>query len=271
MNSPATAPHSTFSLRRLVARFPLTIFYVLAYALSWWSAPFGGLIPHGPMLAAIAVLALTEGRAGPAGLWRQFARVRVPWVWYVAAPGLIVLVHALALAIYLAAGGSLPGAGQVDARFLLGLWPLLLLGGQWEEPGWTGYALPRLQARYAHLARGALVASLIVGLLRGLWHLPLVLMGAIPWYDALFLALAMQIVITWMYNRTGGSLLLVMLFHLASNIAGAIVPQLLGGNFNAYYPVFVAVSAGLALAVVAAAGPALGGRGAPEPAAQPEA
>jgi hypothetical protein len=182
---------------------------------------------------------------------------------YVIARGLIALTHAAGLAIYGLRGGAFPGAGQVEwAGLLLGLWPLLLLGGQWEEPGWTGYALPRFQARYAHLAHAPLVASLIVGLLRGLWHLPLVLTGAIPWYDALFLSLAMQFVITWMYNRTGGSVLIVFLFHLASNLGGAIMPQLLGGDVMAYYPYFVAVSVLVALVITAVSWPSLGWQGA---------
>jgi uncharacterized protein len=74
------------------------------------------------------------------------------------------------------------------------------LGGGFEEPGWRGFALPRLQRRHSPL-----VATLLLGLLWGLWHTPL--------YGPLgfVLPLVLAFYYTWLYNRTGSVLLCILL------------------------------------------------------------
>jgi uncharacterized protein len=150
MNTAVAKSQPTVGLRHILGRYPLTIFFLLAYALSWWSIPFGGQIPHGPAVAAVLVLALTEGRRGLAALWRQFTHWRVAWYWYLAAPGIVVGYHLVALILNLLRDATLLESAALDGgRVLLALLPLLVLGGQWEELGWCGYALPRLQQRFA--------------------------------------------------------------------------------------------------------------------------
>jgi hypothetical protein len=114
----------------------------------------------------------------------------------------------------------------------------------WEEPGWTGFALPLLQSRYANSPYGLLLASLHLGVIRAVWHLPLVIYGAIPWYDAVFFAMAFQFLITWLFNRTGGSVLIVMLFHLTSNVVGGgiMVPLFSGSDYARFYMLFIAMA-----------------------------
>jgi hypothetical protein len=119
----------------------------------------------------------------------------------------------------------------------------------WEEPGWTGYALPLLQNRYGNRSLGLLMASLHMGVIRAVWHLPLVLSGAIPWYDMVFFEmLAFQFLITWLFNHTGGSVLIVMLFHLTSNIlsGGIMVPLFSGPDYTRFYVLFTAAASLLA-------------------------
>jgi membrane protease YdiL (CAAX protease family) len=162
----------------LVKRYRLTTFFVLAYALSWWAwILYGlGILPNpiasfGPFLAALVVLALTEGKTGVLGLFRRMIRWRVPPSWYAVALLLPALLAAIAAGLNILLGAQ-PAAAQLSA------WPqifptfaLLLLipgfGGAWEEPGWRGYAVPRLQR-----GRSALVAALILGALIAGWHLP---------------------------------------------------------------------------------------------------
>src|SRR5262245_27108894 len=114
MNTSVAKPRSAFGLRRLLGRYPLTTFFVLTYALSWWSIPFGGQIPHGPALAAVVVLAVTEGRRGLSDLWRQFTRWRVGWYWYLAAPGIVVGYHLVALVLNLLRGATLADVTTLD-------------------------------------------------------------------------------------------------------------------------------------------------------------
>jgi hypothetical protein len=260
MNTPTIKRSALYIPSHIVGRFPLTTFFLLAYLLSWWSILWSGQIAHGPMLACLIVLALTEGRAGLERWWRHFTHWRVKWYWWLVAPGIVVGYQLAALLLNLLMGTTLTSTTQFRGwHLLIQLWPLLLVGGQWEEPGWCGYALPRLQSRFAHHAYGPLLASLILGLLRGVWHLPLFALGYIPWFDVLFLSLAMQFIASWLYNRTQGSLPVVMLFHLTSNIAGAVMPLIFtSADYGLHSALFVALACLWALVIVVAEGPALG-------------
>jgi membrane protease YdiL (CAAX protease family) len=97
-----------------------------------------------------------------------------------------------------------------------------MTGGINEESGWRGFALPRLQARYSVLA-----SSLIVGVLWALWHLPYDLAqenwrGSLAWFleYRLFWRVIFGVILTWLYNRTNGSLLAPVLFHPVMNTFG---------------------------------------------------
>ena len=234
-------------MRQLIARHPLTAFFGLAYALSWWSAPLAGgqLIPHGPALAAVILLALGEGRGGLARLGRQLARWRVGWRWYLVAPGIVTAYTLGALLLNRLLGAAVVDAGRLRSVGFLAplLLDLLLLGGMWEEPGWSGYALPRLQARWAGRPYGLVRASLVLGALRAAWHLPLLLYGHVPVFE-IALALAFQVIIAWLYNRTAGSVPIVMLFHLTSNVLGGgiVGPLFAGDDHLRYYGLIVGLA-----------------------------
>jgi len=201
------------TISNVVKRYPLVTFLVLAYALSWWSVPLAGFpLPYGPMLAAIIVLAFSAGKAGLKGLFRQATYWRVGWIWYLIAPGIVIAFSAGALGLNLLLGAPLaPSYEPVSGVILLEAALVSLLFGMWEEPGWTGYALPRLRA-----GRSLLLATLMLAVFRTLWHLPLFLGGSIPWSD-IMLNVAAQIFISWLYYRTNRSLLIVMLLHYSSN------------------------------------------------------
>jgi hypothetical protein len=128
---------------------------------------------------------------------------------------------------------------------------LLLLGGLWEEPGWSGYALPTLQKRFAGRSNGALLATLGTGVFRAIWHLPLFIYGHIPWYDFLIFSFAFQIMISWLYNGSRGSVLIVMIFHFSSNISGAIMSSVFtGAEMTSYYSLFVTLAWVIALIIL---------------------
>lgn len=239
-------------LRRIVGRHPLTTFFVLTYALSWWAAPLtdGKVLAHGPAIAAVVVLAISRGRPGLSGLWRQMKHWRVGWRWYLIASGIIATYLLAGVLVSLALGATINGSEAMAIGALAALiFELLLLGGLWEEPGWSGYSLPALQARYAGRRHGLLKASLVMGILRGLWHVPLVIYGFIPWFDALFFSMAFQLILTWLYNRTEGSLPVVMLAHLTSNVVGGgiVLGLFTGSDRTTYYVAFIAMAGLMAL------------------------
>ena len=246
------------TLQDFLKRYAIVLFFPLAYLLSWWSVLVpqagGGILPHGPALAALILIALTEGRAGLSVWWRRIINWRVNWIWYLAAPAILIAFHFGGAAINLLLGATLQPLEWSR------VWPsvivLLFLGGQWEEPGWTAYALPKLQGRFAGRP---LFASAILGALRAVWHLPLMFSGAIPWYDVLFLSFAFQLLISWIYNRTNGSALIVILFHFTSNVLGMLTHQLFtGADYTRHYILFIGVSFVLTSIFVARIGQRLG-------------
>jgi membrane protease YdiL (CAAX protease family) len=247
----------------VVRRHPLIAFFVLAYAFSWWPWPLyalglspGAIVGFGPFFAAVVVLALTGGKAGVMILLRRMVRWRVVPLWYAAALLLPVAIALGATVLNVLLGARPPSSAE------LGAWPSLIptyfllllipgIGGAWEEPGWRGYALPKLQ-----VGRSALLASLILGVVWAFWHLPLMVASVIPWSDIAYVTVQ-SVVYAWLFNNTNGSVLLVMLFHTMNNVIS-------GGFFHAMFSgsdwvrmgwLLVALWCAVALIVVIVNGP----------------
>jgi uncharacterized protein len=221
---------------RAVRRRPLIAFFALAYALSWWPAILYALdlspqpiVGFGPFLAAVVVLAITHGKTGVVTLLRRMVQWRVGPRWYAIALLLPVAIEVAAAGLNLLAGAQPPSS--VELSGWTGLLPTFLflllvpgIGGAWEEPGWRGYALPRLQ-----VGRSALSASLILWAGIVVWHLPLFLVGEIHWSDILFI-LGFVVVFNWIFNNTGGSVLILMLMHAMNNtISGGFISPMFSG------------------------------------------
>jgi membrane protease YdiL (CAAX protease family) len=235
----------------MLKQYPLIAFFTLAYAGSWiiWlpmvlagnnvllapSAVTPGLrflltvlAPFaGPTFAAFIVTAANGGKTGVRALLGRFVQSRFGLPWYlVALAGPPLLLMLSVAAVYGAA--ALPPLAeqglQIGAAYMITLVVNLFIGGiLGEEPGWRGFALPRLQARY-----GALVGSILLGVLWSLWHVPLILTpGGITWTGSfvLYVALliAFTIIHTWLYNGTQASLLAVMLLHATINTSTRLI------------------------------------------------
>jgi membrane protease YdiL (CAAX protease family) len=264
-----TAPTKS-RLSSLIQRHPLASFFVLAYGISWtlW-LPFAGtgstaglrLIPLAlgslvPSAVAIWLVALLHGKAGVKVLFRRLRIWRVGIGWWVA----VVLLStpaaaAVGLSVLLGADApdvavTIPG---VVFLFLFSIFPGSAGG---EELGWRGFALPNLQAR-----RSALAASVVLGVAWGFWHLPLYLIGTdnrplmlfAPW---VMLTIALSVILTWMYNGTGGSLLIVVLFHAGINLPLTLLYEPLEDQIALPFLIYAALMALVAAVVVAATGPA---------------
>jgi membrane protease YdiL (CAAX protease family) len=218
--------------------FPLK-YFALAFAITWvfWvpaALEARGLIPSlpipatflgafGPLLAAVVVTAQDDGRVGLRSLLGRVLRWRVPPIWYGVTILGPILLYLTAMALNVALGGQPP-----DLEAMIGALPIVLAISVYmliavalgEEVGWRGYALPALQARYS-----ALLASVILGVMWALWHLPLffnpdTIYGNLPFVVQLALQVPLAILLTWVYNSTQGSVLMVMLFHAVFNAGG---------------------------------------------------
>ena len=227
--SPGPAPPADDrGVRGLFRRHPLAAFFVLTFAISWMFVPAGGFLPFGPLVAALIVLPLAEGRSGLTDLGRRMIRWRVGAKWYVLAIALPLGATLVAVGLNVALGAPVSGLDDLDPWYLLiGLFFLRLInpvdGPMGEEPGWRGFALPRLQAN-----RSPLMASLILGLIVAVWHLPLVFLPDEELPPIFLLGtVGITFVYTWIFNHTGGSVLMTLVAHSAQ---GVIAFSALGFN-----------------------------------------
>ncbi len=228
---PAQAPTA-------IQRHPLSIFLVIAYAVTWaiavplalgahgllnWKLPqaIHYLAQFGPAAAAIIVTALTSGRDGLRELGTRAVKWRVGAKWLLIAAGSPIALFTVAALIARFVDGqwlNLWDLGNVN--FLPAIGPAALpmwfvTNGLGEEIGWRGFALPRLQERHR-----ALTATLILAVFWALWHVPAFFyvptyrdMGARGAPGFFFGLLSGAILFTWLYNSTGGSILMVAIWH----------------------------------------------------------
>jgi hypothetical protein len=190
-------------------------------------APIGGLLflpgTIVPSLVAIGLSARANGRTGVADLLRGIAKWRLPLKWYLFALSYMALIKLTSALMYRVVRGEWPVFGQVP-------WYLLALAIVFstpvqagEEIGWRAYALPRLVKQV-----GLGWASVILGVVWACWHLPFFFIPgsdnfgrSFPLY--LLAVTAISVAMTWLYWRTRGSLLLIMLMHASINNSAGIV------------------------------------------------
>ena len=249
------------SVRSRVARHELGLFFVLAFGLSWAIWPLvllnpdsSPLVPFGPLIAAVIVTALTGGWRGVAALLKQLGHWRVNPVWYAVALIGPFALTALAGAVAVAAGAPSPGLGVYSdwSGILTSLVATALIIGIFEEVGWRGFALPRMQRDHS-----ALSAALVLGMIWAVWHLPELVSDPserelVPY---LLTLLAYSVLITWLYNSTRGNLPIVILFHAAINTAAKFLMPEFEGRYEATaWWCYAALYVLAAVAVIAVSG-----------------
>lgn len=262
--------------RAILRRHWLSAGLLLMFALTWpLDLARAGVLPFqvpyavylflgwGFVFAALIMTGLTLGRPAVVGLLRRYLIWRVGWRWYLVAfllyPAIFlsaVTLDALRIATPVDFSATLAGAFfGPSSNLLLFVLPFFLFEAvsNGEEIGWRGYVLPRLLARHS-----ALRASLILGLIWGIWHLPKYLgPGSGPFALFMVKTFGDAILYTWLYNNTRGSLLLTTILHAAGNTAGFFLPMantLSGDNIGALVIAVVLISL-IAVVVTVHAGP----------------
>jgi len=114
-------------------------------------------------------------------------------------------------------GQPFPAFGQFQWGSVILMFGIMMLNNVWEEIGWRGFALPRLQNQFSDLK-----IILIMGLLWNLWHLPLMLnpasgLSILPWYEQVVFFISLTVILTWLHQNTRQSLLYVTIFHAGAN------------------------------------------------------
>lgn len=184
------------------------------------------LSPFGPTIGAFVLTAINEGRAGIITLWKRFWNLKIRWPWLLVVflwwPTLRLITN---LVGQILTGESNPILLHPDQVWIF-IPPLIIStfinGGMSEEFGWRGYALPRLQAKF-----NALTSSVLLGIIEGLWHYPLIIIGT--WWQndtvlmLIFWFIVTDVLRTWIFNNTNGNLLAAMLFHGMGNTQSDII------------------------------------------------
>ena len=252
MNTSMASKRSTSaskSLGQLMRQHPLFFYFFLAYAISWilfipyvlaeWGALQGDytifyiLHTFGPALATIVVTAAIAGKIGLHDLRQRVRQWYAPWQWYLF---ILLGIPALVLLGIVLQPGALAGFHDLTPLLLVG-YPFYFVatffggGPLGEEVGWRGFALPRMQSRF-----GPLWGTLLLGLLWSCWHLSDFLTASkgggqgtgwttfltnFPVFTLAVVSLA--VVMTWIYNHTGGSIFIAILAHTSVNIVEALL------------------------------------------------
>ena len=221
----------------------LTLFFILLFAVCWigtipmvlssWSstklpstvAMLQMLMLFGPGIVAVFVTGMNEGRSGVRKLLARFLKWRANIIWY-----LIVLLGPLVLCLASRQISLLLGSNVLrlqplsDVLMTFATTFVVYFFLNTEEVAWRGYALPQLQERF-----GITTATFILGIIWGVFHLPLFLMkgghpAGYPFPLYLLMTLAMTFAFTWVFKNTNGSLLLVHLLHQSLNAWAEAIP-----------------------------------------------
>jgi membrane protease YdiL (CAAX protease family) len=235
----------------LIKRHPVLSYFILTLLISWGSlllimGPRGFIgvsdVPPeqtpllilgmllGPTIAGLLMTGLMHGRSGFSELFARLRHWRVGVVWYlIAILTAPALVAGASLVLSPSSPGYVPSVVTSSEKVTLLVFGLVAgaLVGIFEELGWTGFAIPRLRRRFGILATGV-----IVGLVWGLWHMPLFTSSARTsqgFTAVLTLAVllfsflpAFRVLMVWVYDRTG-SLLVAMLMHLSQTATALIL------------------------------------------------
>ncbi|MBI5825815.1 MAG: CPBP family intramembrane metalloprotease [Chloroflexi bacterium] len=244
-----------------VSQRPLIIFFCLAYAITWilWGVmialsldiknPLGSILNalaiFGPTLAGIILSVVLNGKQGLSDLIGRVSMGRAGLSWI----GIALLIPFLIIIASLLIGSGMGSPIPTKLNISIWLLPLLLegiriffVGGPLgEEIGWRGFALPRL----LQSNKDTMKASLILGLIWGIWHAPIYAIAGTGQNDILqtggsffvlfpafvIWVMGLAVIFTWLYKSTNGNLLIAILFHTAVNTA-AFFPSAIGSQFG---------------------------------------
>jgi hypothetical protein len=221
---------------------PLLAFFSLTFGLTWsfWGLAWGMaggdverlpwpifyLGVFSPAFVALGMTARSGGGEQVRALLSRLFQGAVPPRWYLFAMGYLAAVKLTSAGLHRVFAGAWPGLALDQVPLLLAatIFSTLIGGQAGEEIGWRGWALPRLAG-----SMGLGLASVLLGVVWALWHLPLFYLPGTDTFGQSFPLYLVQVTglsvaMGWLYGHTAGSLLLAMLMHSALNNTAGIVP-----------------------------------------------
>lgn len=185
----------------------------------------GMFAPFGPAVAAFYCVWKDDGKEGLKTLLKRGWQLNFKKIWLLPALLLGPITALLTVFILKLIQGSFSWEYGLPAGMILPVFLIIFFTNALpEEYGWRGFALDPLQHRTT-----ALGASLILGLIWAVWHLPLFFIegttqAAIPMYQYFLQTIVLSIFYTWLHNNTGGTVFIAIIFHAVSNISAAVIP-----------------------------------------------
>lgn len=232
--------------KQVIAKFPVLCYILTAFSVTWgikllyvfvksnYGMPqynFGLIASFGPAISALILIRMSEGSEGVFRILKNVVDLSPGIKWILLAALFEPFMFFSITVVYSIAGGSIPVTGSFRVQqgivsYIIAFTAGLFMWGFSEETGWRGWMLPKLQMK-----TNPFYASLILSVIVSLWHLNPVdfasqftvkegeyLYGMYPGIvERLIITIPVTMVITFIYNKTGGSLFLMMLFHSASN------------------------------------------------------
>ncbi len=204
-----------------------------------------------PLLAAMTLVSREEGKRGIKLFFTKAFDFQIKPLYLILAIFLPLVIHwlshYLAIVVGLDVAQTLFPAEISVSPVLLAV-PyfilMLIIGGGQEEFGWRGYAQEPLQERF-----GVIPASLIIGVVWGLWHLPLWFMpgdlhSAYSFFAFVMMTTSISLIYGWLYNSSGKKLIVVLFFHAMNNTAAPLIPFLHGieGKSETAYWVYAGIN-----------------------------
>jgi uncharacterized protein len=196
------------------------------------SIALGALFMFSPVVAALVLITWGSVTESPVLFLRQGLRWRVPAIWYIIVLLAFPFLAIIATVVFTLHSEPIP-LDETALMLLVLVFTYGFIANLFENYGWRGFLQEGLQA-----GQSALISSLVVGVIWGLWHAPLVLvdgapLSAIPFSRYMALLVGLSVLIGWVYNETGGSVLLVALMHSTFNGSiGLVTVSLINSDSN---------------------------------------
>ena len=223
----------------MIKKYPLTTYLLLTFTTMWTMAAAGiflklpfshPLMISGfvigafvPTIAAVIVTFINEGRTGLSYLFKRFLIWRSTPFWYLAALSPVIVSITIGIIYCIHADSYQENPNRTISNMVILLLATLIPGPVSEEAGWRGFALEKLLAKYNAISSGVLL-----GVIWGLWHLPLFFIKGAPQYDLSFIVFMLQIISisifhTWIYINSRKSLLLMVILHWSMNFGTSLI------------------------------------------------
>lgn len=210
------------SITSFVKRYPQVVFWGIALSTSFFGYYMSVKYPSdlwllfvlGPFVGGIVVTAIADGRVGLKTFFSRIGRWRVGIKWYAVVLFIPLVLRLVAFGLNVLSGAAVSTNIQWPAWTDLLLESLIfsIIIGVGEEPGFRGFALPRLL-----IGRSALVASLILAILHTFWHMPLIISGE-EQLTIIPIIFAGAIINTWLFNNTKGSVFMAIFLHASVDL-----------------------------------------------------